>query len=283
MGGEQVKILRVLNNNAVVVKHGELEKIIFGAGIGFQKGKNDPVNQQKIEKIFSMEENTPKFEQLLKTLPLEVIEMGEEIISYAEGEMHLPLSDHVHISIIDHLAFALERIKQGFPIENKLLHEIKALYQEEFRIGLWAVQKIKKDLDIELPEDEAGHIALHLHTAKLQTGSMEDTMQRTSLIQDLIQIVEERANLELSEQGMSYHRLVVHLNFALSRAEEEKVFDDMDPDMLDLVQTKYKKAYDIAYEIANYVRQETGLPFPLPEIGYIALHIQRILSNQSMS
>ncbi|WP_185819724.1 PRD domain-containing protein [Salibacterium salarium] len=278
-----MKILRVLNNNAVVVKHGELEKIIFGAGIGFQKGKNDPVNQQKIEKIFSMEENTPKFEQLLKTLPLEVIEMGEEIISYAEGEMHLPLSDHVHISIIDHLAFALERIKQGFPIENKLLHEIKALYQEEFRIGLWAVQKIKKDLDIELPEDEAGHIALHLHTAKLQTGSMEDTMQRTSLIQDLIQIVEERANLELSEQGMSYHRLVVHLNFALSRAEEEKVFDDMDPDMLDLVQTKYKKAYDIAYEIANYVRQETGLPFPLPEIGYIALHIQRILSNQSMS
>lgn len=278
-----MKILRVLNNNAVVVHHGDREKIVFGLGIGFQKGKNDPVNQKKIEKIFSMEEETPKFEQLLKTLPIEVIEVGEEIISYAEGEMHLPLSDHIHISIIDHLAFALERIKQGFTIENKLLHEIKALYQEEYSIGVWAIQKIKKDLGVGLPEDEAGHIALHLHTAKLQTGSMEETMHRTSLIQELIQIVEDRAGLELADRGMSYHRLVVHLNFALSRAEDGKVFDDMDPEMLELIQTKYEKAYAVAYELADYVKQEAGLPFPLPEIGYIALHIQRILSNQSMS
>ncbi|MFD2707068.1 PRD domain-containing protein [Salibacterium lacus] len=278
-----MKIVRILNNNAVVVHHGSREKIVFGPGIGFQKGKNDPVNQKKIEKIFSMEEETPKFEQLLKTLPIEVIETGEEIISYAEGEMHLPLSDHIHISMIDHLAFALERMKQGITIENKLLHEIKALYQEEYRIGVWAIQKIKTDLGVELPDAEAGHIALHLHTAKLQTGSMEKTVQRTSLIQELIQLVENDAGLELAEHSMSYHRLVVHLNFALARAEDGKGFDDMDPEMLTLIQTKYEKAYGAACELADHVKQEAGLPFPVPEIGYIALHIQRILSNQSLS
>lgn len=34
-----MKINRVLNNNAVVIKEGNTEKIILGPGIAFQKGK----------------------------------------------------------------------------------------------------------------------------------------------------------------------------------------------------------------------------------------------------
>ncbi len=55
--------------------------------------------------------------------------MAEEIISYAEQQLSATLSHHVHIALSDHLSFAVERIARGISIQNKLLNEIKSLYQ----------------------------------------------------------------------------------------------------------------------------------------------------------
>lgn len=62
-----MKILKVLNNNAVVFKEGGVEKIAMGPGIAFQKGKNDLINAAKVEKVFVMKEEQEKFQELLKT------------------------------------------------------------------------------------------------------------------------------------------------------------------------------------------------------------------------
>ncbi|MGO4027288.1 PRD domain-containing protein, partial [Staphylococcus pseudintermedius] len=83
------------------------------------------------------------------------------------------LSHHVHIALSDHLSFAVERIARGISIQNKLLNEIKSLYQPEYAIGVWALKHIKKRLDITMPIDEAGYIALHIHTAKLNSPGMQ--------------------------------------------------------------------------------------------------------------
>lgn len=48
-------------------------------------------------------------------------------------ELAAPLSDHVHIALSDHLSFAIERIQNGLLVQNKLLHEIKALYKKNTR------------------------------------------------------------------------------------------------------------------------------------------------------
>lgn len=115
-----MKISRVLNNNAVVVKEGDSEKIIMGAGIAFRKGKNDVIDQSKIEKIFVLKEEGHKFQELLSTVPEAHIAVGEDIISYAEQQLGMKLSDHIHISLTDHLTFAIERLNQGIEVRNKL-------------------------------------------------------------------------------------------------------------------------------------------------------------------
>jgi beta-glucoside operon transcriptional antiterminator len=43
-----VKIKKILNNNAVVVSDNNEEKIAIGAGIAFEKRKNDIINPSKI-------------------------------------------------------------------------------------------------------------------------------------------------------------------------------------------------------------------------------------------
>lgn len=74
-------------------------------------------------------------------MPEEHILLGEEIISYAEEKLGIKLNEHIHISLTDHLSFAIERSQKGINIKNKLINEIRLLYHEEFDIGLWAVEK----------------------------------------------------------------------------------------------------------------------------------------------
>ncbi|WP_141430550.1 PRD domain-containing protein [Bacillus sp. 03113] len=271
-----MRIYKILNNNAVVVKEGEQEKIVMGYGVAFQKRKNDIINNAKIEKIFTMNEGNKKFQQLLETLPLEHIELAEDIISYAEGVLEAPLNNHIHISLTDHLSFAIERVEQGYHLTNKLLSEIKFLYQKEFDIGIWAIDLIKQRLNIDLSEDEAGHIALHIHTAKMNSENLESTLRLTTMISELIDLIQNEMNIHIDESSMSYQRLLTHLRFALSRLENKDTFHSLDEEMLSLIKKKYNQAYIVAEKIGEYLQLEYQLTLPEAEKGYITLHIQRV-------
>ncbi|QIZ66168.1 PRD domain-containing protein [Geobacillus subterraneus] len=270
------RIHRILNNNAAVVIDEGKEKIVMGPGIAFQKRKNDLISPDRIEKIFVMEEENERFQQLLRTLPEEHIDIAEEIISYAEGKLRAPLSDHIHIALTDHLSFAIERLKQGYRIQNKLLGEIKVLYKAEYDIGLWAKQLIKERLGIEIPDDEAAHIALHIHTAKMDAASMNKTLRETTLIHELVDLIQTELGISIDEESISYQRLLTHLRFALSRIENGESIHSMDEEMLALIQTKYASEWACAQKAAEYAEKEYGIRFPEEELAYIALHIQRL-------
>lgn len=271
-----LKIYKVLNNNAAIIKEEGQEKIVMGPGIAFQKGKNDTILRNKVEKIFTIHEENEKFKQILETLPEEHIEVAEEIISYAEGQLSAPLSDHIHIALVDHLSFAIERIRKGFVVQNKLLNEIKALYKKEYEIGLWAIDLIKEKLDIDLPDDEAGYIALHIHTAKMDAENMQKTLKYTNIIKELIEKIECCFNQKIDENSISYQRLVTHLRYAINRLESNEAFHVMDDDMLYFIQQKYPESYRCAAGLADYVKTEYDLHLPESEVGYITLHVQRL-------
>lgn len=270
------RIHKILNNNAVVVLDEGKEKIVMGPGIAFQKRKNDLIPPGRIEKIFVMEEENEKFQQLLRTLPEEHIDIAEEIISYAEDKLQAPLNDHIHIALTDHLSFAIERLKQGYRIQNKLLNEIKVLYKAEYEIGLWAKQLIKERLGIEIPDDEVAHIALHIHTAKLDAASMNKTMRETTLIHELVDLIQTELGILIDKESISYQRLLTHLRFALSRIENGEPIHSMDEEMLALIQTKYAKEWACTQKAASYAEKEYGIRFPEEELAYIVLHIQRL-------
>ncbi|MFC7785583.1 MULTISPECIES: PRD domain-containing protein [unclassified Rossellomorea] len=273
-----MRIFRILNNNAVVVVDGPQEKIVMGSGIAFQKKRNDIIPKNKIEKIFVLhEQSSEKFQQLLATLPEEHIEIAENIISYAEGHLNAPLSDHIHIALTDHLSFALERLQQGIPIQNKLLNEIKLLYKKEYEVGLWAKEEIREKLGIEIPDDEAAHIALHIHTAKMDAPSMSETLKHATILRDFVDQVESILSIEVEESSINYQRLITHLRFALNRIEQGDQFDPIDEDMLELIQMKYLRAYECSKEITKYLQEEYNIDFPPSEVAYIALHIERLL------
>ncbi|OIJ10750.1 levansucrase [Anaerobacillus alkalilacustris] len=273
-----MKIKKILNNNAVIVQEGTSEKIAIGPGIAFQKKKNDIIAKNNVEKVFVMEDNDDyeKFQEILSTLPIEHIKIAEEIISYAEGALMTPLNDHVHVALTDHLSFAFERLKQGYEINNKLLQEIKILYPEEYEVGLWAQKRIKERLSIEIPNDEVGYIALHIHTAKMNRKSLKPSLDVSSFVNDVIGLIEKEFNTSIHAKSLSYQRLLTHLRFAFQRIQQKEPFHDMDEEMLEVIKKKHKKAFDTAEKIGNLIKEVYQFDLPISEQAYIALHIQRL-------
>jgi beta-glucoside operon transcriptional antiterminator len=269
-----LKIKKILNNNAVVVSDGNEEKIAIGSGIAFQKRKNDIINVHKIEKLFVMKENE-RFQQLLLQIPEEHFALSEEIITHAEEYLGSKLNDHIHIALTDHLSFAIERVKEGIHLKNKLFHEIKILYKKEFEIGMWALRHIEKKENIKMPVDEAAFIALHIHTANLQGGDMRQTMRQTAIIGDMVQVIKNFLDIEIEEDDISYQRLITHLRFAISRINNSDGHA-MDEEILVMLKKKFSISYKCAEAVALNISDNHGIQLPEQELGYITLHIERL-------
>lgn len=271
-----MRINKILNNNAVIIVEDGMEKIVLGPGIAFQKSKNDIIQEQKIEKVFILKNETKQFQELLQSLPESYVSLAEDIITYTETKLNAELNSHIHIALTDHLAFAIDRIKKGIAIRNRLLSEVKVLYPKEYEIGLWAIEQVKLKLGVQLPIDEAGYIALHIHTSTINESNIDVPLKRTFILQDLMDIVASYLNIEINKESLSYYRFLTHLEFVISRMEKNEAFHEMDIDMLKIVKSKYQQSYQCAEVLAIYLKEEYKYDVPESEIGFLTLHIQRL-------
>ena len=178
-----MKIAKILNNNVVVVQDGRgREQVVMGRGLAFQKRVGEELDTTLIEKVFALQsdELVRRLGELLSQIPLEVMTTCDLIIGLASQRLG-KLQESLYITLTDHCYFAIERQKKALAIKNVLLWDIKRLYPKEFELGQEARAIIAKRLNVELAEDEAGFIALHLVTAQLNS-EMPEVMHVTRVM-----------------------------------------------------------------------------------------------------
>ena len=184
-------IERIINNNVVsALDEDGKEIVVMGNGIGFGKKKGQTCDENRIEKVFHMEDERvlSQFKDLLAKLPLEYIQVSYDIISYAKQELGVKLNQNVYITLTDHISFALERLSDGMTFTNALHSEIRRFYPTEYSVGIHALHLIKEKTGISLPEDEAASIALHLVNAELNL-QMRDIWVLTNMIGKMMDVI----------------------------------------------------------------------------------------------
>lgn len=184
-------IYKIFNNNAVVIKdENGVEKVVMGCGLAFKKKNGDELDESKIDKIFVLSDPliNNRFQELVASIPIDYVELGEEIIEYAASILEVDLNDTIYLSLIDHLYSAVKRFQEGIGIKNAILWDIKKFYKKEFDIGLKALEMIEKRFCLRLPEDEAGFIAIHLVEAVTRKGA-QDIHQVAEIISEITSIV----------------------------------------------------------------------------------------------
>jgi len=272
-----MKIAKILNNNVVVVldEHGR-EQVVMGRGLAFQKRIGEDLDTDKIEKVFALQsdELVGRLGELLSQIPLEVMTTCDRIIGLAAQRLG-KLQDSVYITLTDHCNFAIERQKKGVAIKNVLLWEIRRLYPKEFALGQEARAIIAKRLGVELAEDEAGFIALHLVTAQLNS-EMPEVMHVTRVMQEILQLVKYQLQLEYDEESLSYQRFVTHLKFFAQRMLTRTVVQDDDVSLHTAVKDNYAKAWKCEEKIGQHLQNSYQRELTTEEIMFLAIHIERV-------
>ncbi|WP_410515098.1 PRD domain-containing protein [Paenibacillus sp. BR2-3] len=277
-----MRIEKILNNNVItVIDEHKKELVIMGRGIAYQKKTGHTVDEEKIEKIFTLENQglSDKLKTLLSEIPIEHMQVSEKIINYAKLNLGKILHDSIYVSLTDHINFAIERYYKGIDIKNALLWDIKRFYAEEFEIGLEALKILHKEFGIRLPEDEAGQIALHLVNAEMNED-IGNTVDITKIMHDILSIVKKHFKFEYDEKSLHYFRFITHLKFFGQRLVNETNITNTDNTLFAMVKEQYTEAFACVERIKVYIEKTYNRELTNEEMLYLTIHVERVINQK---
>jgi len=272
------RIQKVLNNNALMVidDNDNIESILLGKGIGFGKKAQDIIELSIDHKKYELVANDSRYETLgtkngIDPIFLEaagkIIEAAEEVFEEVSSDILLPLADHI--------AFAAKREKEKIFVPNPFIPDIKVLFGREYTVALKSRDIIKEYAGYEISDDEAGFIALHIHSG-LSNEQVSETLKDTSIINQSMQLVAQEAGKSLNEDSLTYTRLMSHLYYMVVRTRNREA---VNIDLNGFMSDRYKMAMDIAGKICGFMSKQLELELDELETGYLAIHIERYVAE----
>ncbi|MBG0918837.1 PRD domain-containing protein [Exiguobacterium profundum] len=281
-----MQISKVFNNNVVAIDANGQEQVVMGRGIAFQKRPGDPIDQTRIEKIFTLEskESYERFVHFLNEMPTDEMETVKQIVRLAEERLKQPIHDSLYVTLADHLHFALSRYQDGIQIRNPLVWEVKRFYAPEFAVGKEAVKLINAQHEVNLDEDEAVAIALHLVNATMSGVKGENlhlVTEMTKATQAILTIITYHFQIELDEESYAYSRFLTHLKYFVQRlASGEKVKSTGDETLFLMVKQRYPEAFECVEKIAGLIATKYRYDVSMDERLYMMIHIENLMKER---
>lgn len=269
---------KVINNNVIsAYDHENREVVVMGKGIGFQKKPGQYVQEDKIEKVYILDdgEELESFTEFIKLIPTKHLRVSLDIIDYAKMVLPNKLSSSIYLSLTDHINFALKRLKEGLTFQNPLYEEVKSFYPEEYLVGEYGVALIERNIGVILPVDEAASLALHFVNAEYNI-KMNATMHSAMLIKDVLAIIEKELGITLNTEDEYYSRFMTHLKFMAQRIFMGRAFHKQEPEFSDMIAGLYAEEYRISGKISEHIKTQYNYTIPSEEMAYLTIHIRRI-------
>ncbi|MGL4773062.1 MAG: sigma 54-interacting transcriptional regulator [Clostridium sp.] len=101
-------------------------------------------------------------DELSKIVEVEIVDMAEEILTYASKKLNRKYDEKVYFGLALHLQGSLERIRNGNKIYHPKLNLVRAEYSEEFVVAMEVTAKIDKRFNTQVPLDEIGYLTMFL-------------------------------------------------------------------------------------------------------------------------
>ncbi len=270
-------IKKVLNNNVLLVQRNNKNYILVGKGIGFGRKKHTVLKKfDNIEEKFIALKglNEDEYESFITTVDPQIIETTQKIIEILKAKMEEAVENHAYVALIDHINFAIKRLKEGIEIVNPFLFEIELLYPDEYELAKKAVLVLEEDLKINIPEAEIGFLTLHIYGAR-KDKSKNEALEHSRMISEILNLVEKKLEIKLEKNSFLCRRFVMHLMGVIDRAYSEKFYENK---FLHKLEEDLKNEFNIAYYIVKIIENTLKTKIPEGEIGYIAIHLHKMNS-----
>lgn len=271
-----MKIVKKLNNNvALAINNNNEEVIVVGKGIGFTKTPYELKDESILEKIYISSKNNVGFD-VLNNIPSEVISYTQKIIDAGEKRLKKEFTSTIFFTLADHINFSVERFKEGIILQSPLQWEIKHLYPNEYKIGLEAVNILKKETRMEIPDIEATSIALHFINAQTGRNEMSETTKITSIIGQILNIIKYYYKMDFDEESFEFTRFVTHIRYFILRQVNGATFSNDNEDVYSIIKLKYENELICVKKIEKYLLENYNWICSNDEKLYLIMHIQRI-------
>ncbi|MCC8140553.1 MAG: PRD domain-containing protein [Lachnospiraceae bacterium] len=278
-----MRVVKVLNNSLILALDDEgSETILMGKGIGFHKASGYQFRPEEVEKVFVLKDRS--ISRNIIKLAAEVdsvyFEISKNVIDYAREEFGMKLLDHIYLSLTDHIAFAVRRVKQGIVVPNFYTTDMRRFNPNEFQVGRYALALVKEHLDIELPTDEAGNIAFHFINAQIDHPYNDTNREIRRLTEDVLDIVKYYYQIIYPEDSVTYTRYVTHVNLFAQRLIAGKQLDgDASHLLYDQIAEVCQSEFRCVERIDRFVQERLGVALSSQESMYLAMHIHLILEE----
>lgn len=273
------RITKVLNHNTVIAVMDETNKeyLIMGKGIGFGKKVTESIEVGDNEAIYSLQASTEHGDvrKLATSVDPICLEIANEVLEEAERVFHT-VDRNILFPLADHIEYAVKRIQNKEKISNPLTDDIRILFYKEFKVADVIRPIIQDRLGVEMDLDEVGYVALHIHSA-LQDENVSQAMQIARAVRECITLVEQEVGRSIDVLSLSYNRLMNHVRNMVARAMHN---EELKLNMNDYMSIKFPYAFETAKYICEQVEQMLKCKLCDAEIGYLAMHIERVTSDE---
>ncbi len=270
----QFKVVRAFTHNIVFAQLDKYDYILIGKGIGFDAKSKSIIDESSVTSFYRIQDldKMSQYEKIVMNTDDQVLLVTEAAIAYAEKTLNYKFDESIHISLLDHINFAIYRYHNRVKMSNFFTEEYYLMYSELYDISKHMVEMINEELDVELPHSEVGSVILHLHAAMHQ-GKVSNSAFYAQVITASVAFINDRIPEEYTQNSVGKARLITHLKFAFKRSEDNVTLTNP---LIDILRERYCEAYKISEDLALMLDQEFNIQLPESEIGYIALHIYNL-------
>jgi len=277
-----MKVKKILNNNVAIVDKGGHDSIIYSPGISFKKSVGQHIEENEIEKTYVLDssDRLEHFSYLLAHSDKKTIQLVNELVEYGEKFLGKQANDYLYLALLDHISFTWKRGMKGQFIRSPLSWEVKKFYPDYFKIGLYAVKRMRDCYGVDFPDDEAVSIALHFVNIQEDKSHIDENIEDMDILKNILNIIQFQYATTFDESSMNYMRLVTHLQYFIERLRQGQLYGDDDIALYDTVTRLYPKAYKTAKRIEVYVNTKFHQKLSKDEYTYLMIHINRVTERK---
>ncbi len=274
------RVTKALNHNAVLAikDKGSREYLLLGKGIGFGRKVSEYIEPTEDCRIYSLSSDSERgnARELLRDINPKYLEIADAILDGAKQEFG-KVDRGILFPLADHIGFAAKRIRDGEKISNPLKQDIQVLFYKEYKVAALAKQLLLESDGLALDEDEIGYIALHVHSS-ICDEKVSGAMQIAAAVRECISLIEADVGKNIDVQTISYNRMMNHIKYMAARAMTGEV---LKLDMNEYMEQKFPASFRIAATVCRHLEQHLEIKLADSEIGYLAMHIERVYADES--
>ena len=277
--GEDLQAIKKINNNfALCLDSNGAEMIAYGRGIGFGQFPCE-VDLEKLDATYYHVD--PQLVSMIAEMDDRVFRISQEVIRYAQRISGKSIPSNFAFSLTDHIQFAIERQRENIQVKMPFAYEIENLYETEFQIGSYALRRLKEELKVYLPKEEATGIDLHFINIYQQYTAETATTEFETLLEQVLQIVEERQGLKINRSSYDCYRFSMHLRYFTKRAGEGALYTgDGEDDLYEHIKADYPDIYETMTAVQKRLEKMLSIQCSTEEQLYLMIHINRLCAKE---